>query len=273
MMNHQQALELIPAYVDQELSVSETIELARHLDSCSSCQQEYAQQNQVSDFIKKQAPYHQASASLAQRINAALPGAQSEPATTHAQPNKADRSGWRVYKLFNLNFNWINAGAVLTTLLAVIWSAGLYLNLPSAQDRLADEVVASHVRSLQVNHLSDVISTDKHTVKPWFNGKINFSPTVIDLAQQGYPLAGGRLDYLDGHPVAALIYHRQLHPINVYIWPDNVRDAAPKSLSERGYHLMHWTSKGMVYWVASDVAAPELANFVTLLREQISSAE
>jgi len=254
-MEHQQVLDLLPAYVDQELSVTETLQIERHLTDCAACQHEYAQQSQLSAQLKAPAFYFEAPAGLARRIKAALPEEQSAS-------NEAKRR----------HFNWFNAGAVLATLFAVIWSAGLYLTLPSAQDRLTDEVVASHVRSLQVDHLSDVVSTDRHTVKPWFNGKLNFSPPVIDLAAQGYPLVGGRLDYLDGHPVAALIYRRQLHPINLYVWPNGDGNTASLSQSRRGYHLSRWSMNGMTYWAVSDVAAGELAAFVALLRTQLAQA-
>lgn len=260
-MEHQQVRTLLPAYVDQELSVSETMQIEQHLNDCADCQQDYAQQSQLHTRLKNPTFYFEAPAGLAQRIHAALPkGSTSTP------PKR-----WLDWP-FGWHVSWVNAGAMLTTLLALLWSVGMYLTLPSAQDRLTDEVVASHVRSLQVDHLSDVISTDRHTVKPWFNGKLNFSPTVIDLASQDYPLIGGRLDYLDGHPVAALIYRHQLHPINLYVWPDNNgnSNAAPVALSKRGYHLAHWSTGGMSYWIVSDVGAAELASFVTLLRAQLN---
>lgn len=248
-MDHQEVLELLPAYADQELGISEALEVQRHLESCADCQREYAAQRIVSARFKKEVEYFDAPAHLAQRINAALP--QDSP---RAKP-------WRI--------NWVNLGAALAAGLALAWSAGLYLNLPSDQDKLTDEVVASHVRSLQVDHLSDVASTDQHTVKPWFNGKLNFSPPVVDLAPQGFPLIGGRLDYLGGRPVAALIYRRAQHPINLYIWPSNDRDAAPKLQNKQGYHMVRWTWDGMTYWTVSDLAANELENFAGMVRSKI----
>ena len=157
----------------------------------------------------------------------------------------------------------------MVTLLAVVWSGGLYLALPSAQDRLMEELISSHVRSLQVDHLSDVVSSDQHTVKPWFNGKLNFSPPVIDLAPQEFPLVGGRLDYLDGRSVAVLIYRHNQHPINLYIWPSTDRDEAPQVQGRQGYHLIRWAVGGMDYWVVSDLATNELELFVDTLRSQV----
>ena len=131
------------------------------------------------------------------------------------------------------------------------------------------ELVSSHVRSLQVDHLSDVVSSDQHTVKPWFNGKLDFSPPVIDLAAQGFPLVGGRLDYLDGHTVAVLIYRHKLHPINLYIWPSSDRNGALQVHGRQGYHLIHWVVGGMNYWAVSDLAANELEFYVNFLRPQV----
>ena len=250
-MDHKEAIELLPAYLDQELGISDAIAVERHLSSCSECQHEYAEQSGVSTQLKKDAAYLKAPPHLAQRIKMALP-----PDRSYSTPFKS----W--------NFNWLNAGAVMVALLAVVWSGGLYLTLPSAQDRLMEELISSHVRSLQVDHLSDVVSSDQHTVKPWFNGKLNFSPPVIDLASQGFPLVGGRLDYLDGRTVAVLIYRHNQHPINLYIWPSTEMDAAPQVQGHQGYHLIRWALGGMDYWVVSDLATNELEFFVGALRSQ-----
>jgi len=244
-MDHKKIIELLPAYLDQELGISDAIAVEHHLSGCPECQHEYAEQSGVSALLKQDAPYFKAPAYLAQRIKMALP---------QDRPHPSRRDTW--------NFNWLNAGAVMVTLLAVAWSGGLYLTLPSAQERLMEDLVSSHVRSLQVDHLSDVASTDRHTVKPWFNGKLDFSPPVIDLAPQGFPLVGGRLDYLDGRTVAVLIYRHNQHPINLYVWPSTDRDAAPKAQAHQGYHLMRWTVGGMGYWAVSDLAANELGLFV-----------
>ncbi|HWX01585.1 anti-sigma factor [Collimonas sp.] len=253
MMDHQEVQELLPAYVDQELGIVETLELQRHLEGCADCQREYAAQRIVSARFKKEAAYFDAPAHLTQRIMAALP--QDEASTRFWQRS------WGI--------NWRNAGAALAAMLALAWSVGLYLNLPSDQDKLTDEVVASHVRSLQVDHLSDVVSTDQHTVKPWFNGKLNFSPPVVDLASQGFPLTGGRLDYLGGRPVAALVYRHAQHPINLYIWPTTERDVAPQLQNRQGYHLVRWTWDGMSYWAVSDLAARDLEQFGGMVRSMV----
>jgi anti-sigma factor RsiW len=252
MMDHKEILELLPAYVDQELGLSDMLAVERHLAGCTDCQREYAEQRSVSVGLKKAAPYFEAPANLAQRINASLP---------QEQPNPVRYKPW--------SFNWLNAGIATLSVLAIVWSTGLYLGLPSAQEQLTEEVVSNHVRSLQANHLADVASSDQHTVKPWFNGKLNFSPPVVDMAPQGFPLEGGRLDYVDGRPVAALVYRHNKHPINLFIWPSTGKDAAPRAQERQGYHLVHWIFGGMDYWAVSDLAANELDDFVKTVRSEV----
>jgi anti-sigma factor RsiW len=158
------------------------------------------------------------------------------------------------------------AGIVL--MVAATLTAGMLWSVPSAEDRLADQVVAGHIRSLQVNHATDVASSDQHTVKPWFRGKLDFSPQVPDLLSNGYALTGGRLDYLTDRPVAALVYHRRQHVINVFTWPAADDGERPRrSLHRQGFHVRSWQQSGMAYWAISDLNSRELDDFVRLLRE------
>jgi anti-sigma factor RsiW len=151
-------------------------------------------------------------------------------------------------------------GAALAAGLAVA------ILLPNAAE-VSQSVVSDHVRALQPGHLMDVISTDQHTVKPWFNGRLDFSPPVKDLVSEGFPLAGGRLDYIDGHPAAALVYHRAKHVIDLLIWPDHGGRAVGAGQGERdGYNFIHWSDGGMTFWAVSDLNAQELADFVRLWR-------
>jgi len=138
----------------------------------------------------------------------------------------------------------------------------------SANERLMERVVVAHIRSLQADHLRDVASSDKHTVKPWFRGLVDFSPQVPDLSPQDYPLTGGRLDYLADRPVVALVYSRRSHVINVFIWPAvNDEEKAARAFSRQGFHIRHWQRSGMTYWTISDLNDQELDEFVRLFQE------
>jgi anti-sigma factor RsiW len=152
--------------------------------------------------------------------------------------------------------------AALALVLALPW-----LMHRSTDSRLAQEVVSAHIRSLMADHLTDVASTDQHTVKPWFTGKVTFSPPVADLAAQGFPLVGGRLDVLKEQPVAALVYQRRKHFINLFIWPSTrTVSAREQSLSQRGYNLVHWIEDGMDCWAVSDVNGADLQEFMQAVR-------
>ena len=159
---------------------------------------------------------------------------------------------------------WAAAAALV---LSIAGGMGLWRAAQTRTDAFASEVVDSHVRSLMANHLFDVQSTDQHTVKPWFLGKLDFSPPVVDLAPIGFPLVGGRLDYLGGRPAAALVYQRQKHTINVFVSP--IRDdafAQTDVRSVRGFHVHHWVRDGMSFWAASDLNDAEFNDFVRALQ-------
>jgi anti-sigma factor RsiW len=136
-----------------------------------------------------------------------------------------------------------------------------------AGDLVADEIVSSHIRSMMLNHLVDVPSSDQHTVKPWFNGKLDFAPEVKDFADQGFPLVGGRLDYIDNRTVAALVYQRRKHSINLFIWSSPaVNDQPTQQFSRQGYNIVHWNESGASYWAVSDVNSTDLSEFAQLMR-------
>jgi anti-sigma factor RsiW len=159
--------------------------------------------------------------------------------------------------------------AVAAALLLVACGSWIVLHTSgqSVNDRIGQEVVASHVRSLLADHLTDVASSDRHTVKPWFAGKLDFAPTVVDLSAEGFPLVGGRLDYLEHRPVAALVYTRRKHAINLFLWPqEHATGGALQSTSSQGYQVAHWNDAGTACWAISDLNNNELSQFVQLFR-------
>jgi len=250
-MNCEQARPLLAAYHDGELDVPATLALERHLAGCAACSAALQAERALSKAVRG-APYHRAPEELRARLRAALPTAAAAPAAaagTAAPRRRRDWSRWAM---------------PLAASLALALGLDAMLATQRAQRTLADELVAGHVRSLQAEHLADVASSDQHTVKPWFAGKLDYSPPVRDLAAQDFPLAGGRLDYLEHRQVAALIYHRRKHVINLYIWPTQDGDAPPQARTDDGYSLIHWRSGGMNYWAVSDLNAEELRQFAQL---------
>src|SRR5262249_42742729 len=165
------------------------------------------------------------------------------------------------------------AALAASLLLTIMVSSGgtiAYLSRSAEETKapLVQEVVAGQIRALMADHLTDVASSDQHTVKPWFNGKLDFSPPVIDLTTEGFPLAGGRLDSLDKRPVAALVYRHRQHIINLFVWPE-AGEEAPRAQSVQGYNLLYFKHGGMEYWAVSDLNPTELTDFVTRLKTAV----
>ena len=231
-------------YVDGELEPEATAAVHEHLTSCQACRQRVTDRETLRRLVRG-APYYQAPARLRHAV-----------ASQAQRPSSARRM-----------LGWAAAAAII---IALVGSALVLNSRARLQDQLAsaavEEVVSDHVRSLMSEHLFDVRSTDQHTVKPWFLGKLDFSPPVTDLASVGFPLAGGRLEYLGGRPAAALVYSRGQHTINVFVWPDASRDAAPEARSLRGFHTLHWVRNGMSFWAVSDLNEGELSQFVRALQ-------
>jgi anti-sigma factor RsiW len=245
----------VPGYLDGELDLSRTIEMETHLQVCVECARELERQQALRAALQRGSLAYAAPAALRERIQSSLRASSG-----------ADFQESKI-KWPSLNF-WQLAGAF--ALLALIsisgWQWTARLRAPSSDQRLAAEVFSSHVRSLEGNHLMDVVSTDQHTVKPWFDGKLDFSPPVEDLASDGFPLVGGRLDYLEGRQVAALVYQRRKHFINVFVWPDAAGSSATQTIEPRqGYNLLRWSRGGFQFWAVSDVSSQDLAEFVRLL--------
>jgi anti-sigma factor RsiW len=161
------------------------------------------------------------------------------------------------------NWNWLTTATTSVATVCLVLVLTLSLTRPSAEQRLTQEIVSSNIRSLMADHMLDVVSTDQHTVKPWFNGKLDFSPPVKDLAAQEFPLIGGRLDYIGGRSVAALVFHRNKHVINLFIWPTTEKNLKPAASSSiQGYNVIHWSEAGMTFWTVSDLNEKELTEFV-----------
>jgi len=245
-MNCQQAKPLIGPYADAELEAAAILELEQHFADCSACAGAWRHLQNLKRSLKSEALYFTAPAELRSRIKSDLPSpARSVPR----------RPAW--------NWNWLTT--VTSGAFAVCVAVLLFVmqTRPSSEQQFAQELVSSHVRSLMPGHLMDVVSTDQHTVKPWFNGKLDFSPPVKDLAAAGFPLNGGRLDYLGGRTVAALIFQRQKHIINLFVSPSKDADSKPALVRPRqGYHIIHWTEAGMTFWAVSDLNEKELMEFV-----------
>ena len=243
----------LDAYVDGELAEPEAREVAAHLAECRACAARHDALVALRAAIAAQVPYHRADPALRRQVRAAVREAAGAGRRRWLAP-------WRP----------LAAAAMIAVVAIGAWQAS---GARAARDALARDVLASHVRSLLGEHLMDVASTDQHTVKPWFNGRLDFSPPVYDFAGAGFPLLGGRLDYVDGRPVAALVYGRRRHVINVFLWPTGHGSAAGAAAETRqGYHLRHWTTPAFVYWVASDLGNAELDQFAELLRRADAAA-
>jgi len=243
--------EQLDAYLDGELATVDARELEAHLAQCADCARFRDGRVALRAAIAARLPALRAPGALRDRVRAAL-RATAEP--------KASRPAWRALAL----------AASLAAVALGSWRLALWR---AAGDTLTDEVLTSHVRSLMPGHLTDVLSSDQHTVKPWFNGRLDFSPPVYDFAGRGYPLLGGRLDYLNGRTVAVLVYGRRQHVINVFLWPAaRGEPAGPAAATRQGYHLVHWTATGYAYWVVSDLGVPELTDFTGLLARADTAA-
>jgi anti-sigma factor RsiW len=254
-MTCEDARRLIHGYADGEVDLRTNLDLEQHLSGCASCTSEYQSVVALRSALKENLPYYMASAALRKRIRS----------STRASIRAEAGSRWRP-EFISASWRW--PAAIAAVMLVAIAFRGLIPGRPSVADRLGNEVVASHVRSLMANHLTDVLSSNQHTVKPWFDGKLDFAPVVLDLSADGFPLVGGRLDYLEGHPVAALVYRYHLHVINLFTWPKVGGPATePQLTTQQGYNSVHWSESGMEYWVVSDVAPTELERLAQLVRE------
>jgi anti-sigma factor (TIGR02949 family) len=242
----------LAAYFDGELDATQVRTFEEHLTACPDCTQELTALRELRTMLQAESIRHRPPMDLEERVRGAIRETRPTPITTRQWPARL-----------------IEVAALAA---AVLFGVGLTLALrtPSGDDRLAQEVAANHARSLLADHLFDVASTDQHTVKPWFQGRTDFSPPVTDFKDQGFPLAGGRLDFLDGRPAAALVYRHRQHVINLFVWPAAEGTKTDvKTLTQRGYNLAHWSGGGLNFWAVSDLNADELAEFARLVRDGV----
>lgn len=251
-MRCENVMERLSAFQDDELDPVGSREIQQHLDGCPSCTDALGGMRELGERLRAEAPYYRAPDSLRARV--------SQAAWSDAGRGRVN--GRRIGVTAPA---WLAAAAAVMVVVGGTW---LFTSLrrqegPGSIER---EVVSSHIRSLMASHLTDIVSTDQHTVKPWFNGKLDFSPPVSDLSTSGYPLIGGRLDYVHGRPVAGLVYQHRKHLINVFVWPDErAADSETPARTQQGYHVIHETRGGIAYWIVSDLNSEELSAFARLL--------
>ena len=242
-MNCEEARKFIDGYIDGELDLVNNLGCEEHIGSCEACGAEYANRVALREALRSDRTlYYRAPDDLRRKITVSLREDDRDPLIRR----------W-------LSWRWTPALVTASLLVAMLATAFLALRpAAKADDLLASEVVSAHVRSLMLDHVTDVISTDQHTVKPWFEGKLDFSPPVVDLAEQNFKLIGGRLDYVGGRAVAALVYQRRQHIINVFVYPAGDGKAVDGPSARQGFNIVHWTKNGMTFWAVSDINAAEL---------------
>src|SRR6266496_3659015 len=272
-MNCEEAAKLMDGYLDGELDplTSQTIE--QHLRDCRNCEQAYDTHRALVRAIGSAAPYYKAPAELRERIQSSLRDEIAELPTRNVardtQPLFPRRQPRPRAILWEASWNWLALAAAIIFAAVIAFTFVPRLQRPGADQFLATQLIASHVRSLMADHLTDVASSDQHTVKPWLDTKLDFAAPVLDLSGDGFPLVGGRLDYLDNHSAAALVYQRRKHFINLFIWPTTPGDSKAQTMVARqGYHLLHWSDGDFTYWAVSDVNINDLQSFKQLFEQQ-----
>lgn len=254
------ARTMLSGYLDNELLASEAMAVSSHLETCAACRQDYDALRPIGTAMRHHLPMLTAPDLLRSRVGAAL-------RTAHA-----GRPAGRRRRAFWLR--QIAAGLVIAVASSAVTRAVLR-RAPSDSGIAVRDVVARHVRSLMTNHLTDIVSTDEHSVKPWFDGRVPFAPDVARLEDVGFPLAGGRVDTVGHEPTAALVYRRRKHVINVFTWPAHPGARASDEIlsdTEHGYHVLRWTRGDMQFAAVSDLATIELREFVDAFRRSRSTA-
>jgi anti-sigma factor RsiW len=270
----EEAKKLIDGYLDGELDPITSQAIEQHLHECHNCDQAYKTHGSLIGAIGNATPYYKAPAGLHDRIQSSLRKEIAE----HPVRNGV-RGAQVIFRkgqpearsiLWEAPWNWLGLAAAIVLAAITVFNLVPGVQKRGADQFLATQLIASHARSLMANHLTDVASSDQHTVKPWLDAKLDFAPAVVDLSQKGFPLIGGRLDYLDNRAVAALVYQRRQHFINLFVWPARP-DAAgsTKTIARQGYQLLHWVDSDLNYWAVSDINEKELQEFKQLFEEQL----
>lgn len=240
---------VLHGYLDGELDAARAADFEQHLVSCKECVWALESQEKLRQALQNAALYERAPTALRHKMQA-----EFSPAVK-SQSVRSKPDTWR----------WLAVAAMFLLMVFVGWR--IFPRGANRETELASAIVDAHLRSLQPGHLQDVVSTDQHTVKPWFDGKLDFAPPVHDFAEQGFTLQGGRLDAIHGRTVAVLVYARRKHIINVFVWPTNEPDARPVSGSQLGYNWIDWRKNGMELCAASDVASADLKELQRLFVE------
>jgi anti-sigma factor RsiW len=241
---------VLHGYLDGELDAARAADFERHLVSCSACVTALEAHESLRSSLIHARLYERAPASLRHKVEAQLGGTARSSVVPIRNP-----APWR----------WVAVAAAFLIAVFLGWQVFPLLRGNQEETALASAIVDAHLRSLQPGHLEDVQSTDQHTVKPWFDGRLDFAPPVHDFVNDGFPLQGGRLDVVRGRTVAVLVYARRKHLINVFVWPTTEPDSEPLSGSQLGYHWLEWRKSGMELYAVSDVAPEDLAELRQLL--------
>jgi anti-sigma factor RsiW len=245
---------LLHGYMDGELDLVRNVEIEEHLRTCDACSRIYQGELALRSALKSDELYFRAPAGLERKVRMAT--------------ERPERKSWRPRLQVP---GWIGAALAAAAVVALAVFVSPMFSRRSQTERIAQDVLSAHVRSLMPGHLTDVPSSENHTVKPWFAGKLDFSPPVVDLAAEGFPLAGGRLDYAADRPVAALVYRRGKHFINLFVWPSaSAHDSAEAAIVRQGYNVLFWTRGQTNFWAISDVNRAELRQFTALVRARLS---
>jgi anti-sigma factor RsiW len=238
-MKPEDTQRLLQAYADGELDPAASLAFEAELAASPVLRAALERTRALSAAIREKADYYAAPSRLASRIRISL-------------PDQAARPTWKLFWKFS------GAAAGFLALATVV-----FLMRPASEDRLAEELLASHGRATVGQRMIDVASSDLHTVKPWLSARLPYSPPVADFAAKGFPLAGGRVDYVGGKPVAVLVYTRRKHTIEVFVWPED--QGAARALTRAGVNLDSFSTGGMRYWLVSDVSTDELRELARLL--------